>query len=263
MNRMEKAVYRDPNETVTPMTGVEKVHYSSMREITRNWSVVATQLWDCSALLAFLKERKASGRRITFATLIIKLIAATLEKEPNMGWMFRRWRLVKPSTIDIGCSVDTGSTVAPVVVVRDAARKSLDEINEDLARLAAEAKAGEAKEQEQINRLARWVPGFLLRFVVGLLLGLQKFRRQLVGNFQVTIIERFNVDMAIIGTTCVSTMVVGLVKERALVEDGRVVVRPAAHFSLHFEHGICGAHATVAFLNEFERLIRNPSEVDS
>lgn len=260
---MEKATYRDANETVTPMTGVEKVQYSSMREITHNWSVAAVNLWDCSALLAFLKERKASARRITFATLIIKLIAATLEKEPKMGWMFRRWRLVKPSTIDIGCSVDTGSPVAPVVVVRDAGRKSLDEINDELAKLAEEARAGEAKEQEEMNRMARWAPVFLIRFAVRILLGLQKFRRQLLGNFQVTIIERFDIDMGIIGTTAVNTLVVGQVKDHALVEDGKVVVRPAAYIILHFEHGICGAQDTVAFLKEFKRLFRNPAEVDS
>ncbi|MFC1890532.1 2-oxo acid dehydrogenase subunit E2 [Thermodesulfobacteriota bacterium] len=261
MSRMEKAAYRDPNEAVTSMTGVEKVHYSSMREITRNWSVCAIQLWDCSALLALLKERKAADRRITFATLIIKLVAATLEKEPKMGWMFRRWRLVKPSTIDIGCSVDTGSPVAPVVVVRDAARKSLDEINEELAKLAAEAKAGEAKEQEQINRLARWVPASLIRFAVRILLGLQKFRRQIAGNFQVTIIEKFSLDIGITAATCVSTLAVGSIRDHALVENGEVVVRPAAFFTLHFEHGICGAQDTASFFNELHRLIKNPAEV--
>ena len=253
---MTNKLYNDPHETIIPMSGVEKVNYISMRTIRRYWSVATLEELDCSALLAFLKERKESDERVTFAALIIKLIAATLERHPKMAWMIRRWSFVKPSTMDIGCSVDTGSAVAPVVVVRDAARKSLAEINEDLAQLAAEA-----EEEQKINARARWIPGWLLRIVIWFLLSLQRFKRHTVGNFQISIIEKFKMDLAVTSTTCVSTMIVGQIKDRALVVDGQVVVRPTAHIALHFEHGICGAHDAFKFLEEFRRLTQHPEEV--
>ena len=179
-----------------------------------------------------------------------------------MGWMIRRWRLVKPSTADIGCSVAAGSTVSPVVVIRDAARKSMVQINEELTQLAEDARARASVEEEQINRIVRWIPfGRLLGLIMRLLFSSQRFVRHITGNFQISITERFGVDFTITATTCVNTMLVGAVKDRPMVEDGQVVVRPAAYFTMHFEHGICGAQDVSAFLEECRHLIANPQEV--
>lgn len=262
---MDKMPYKDPHETSLPMSGMEKVHYISMRAVTPNWSMAVCQLWDCSKLLALLKERKEAGHRITFAALMIKLMAAAIERNPKMGWMVRRWRWIKPSTADIGCSVATGATgatVAPLVVIRDAARKTVEQINEELAELAAEARASEDREQEWINKRVHWIPGSLLSFLLRILLTRQKFVRTITGNFGISITDPLlGAHLAITGATCVNTMIIGPIKEHALVEDGNIVVRPAAWFTLHFQHGILGAQDVWEFLDECARLIRNPEEV--
>ena len=255
-------IFEDPKETVLPMTGVQRTHYAVMKTLKRNFAVASIRLRNVTRPLAFLEERKAAGERITFTTLVIKAIGVTLEKHPKLGWMMRGQKLVHPSTADIGCSVGTDSPVSPVVVVRDAAHKSLIQINEELVRLAKAAKEQEAAELQKYERLARLVPiNWLFRFFVWILMTRQKFIRHSVGNFQVSILNNSSMDLAVTAMTAVSTIMMGRIKDRALVEDGQVVIRKSAYFTFHYDHAIHGAKDGTMFLDELCRLLDHPEEL--
>jgi pyruvate/2-oxoglutarate dehydrogenase complex dihydrolipoamide acyltransferase (E2) component len=240
--------FTDPGEKVVRMSGVERTHYAVMKTMKRNWSVASARLRDVSRPLAFLQERKALGERITFVALVIRAVAKSLSKQPRLGWMARGWRLVHPSTADIGCSVGTESPVSPVVVIRDAANKGLREVNDELFKLAEAARAREAEELAKIERLARLIPiGFLFRIAIWFLMTRQRFIRQTVGNFQVTVVNQSGLDLGVTSMTAVTTLLVGRIKDHAMVENGQVVVRPGAYFCLHFDHALHGARDGVQF----------------
>ena len=255
-------LFRDPAETVTRMSGVQRTHYAVMKTMKRNWAVASFRLRDVSRPLAFLEERKAAGQRITFVALVIRAVAVALSKHPKLGWMIRGWKLVQPSAADIGCSVGTESPVSPVVVVRDAGRKSLQAVHEELGRLAVEARDKEAEELAKIERLARLIPiGWLFRLAVWFLMTRQRFLRHAVGNFQVTVVNNTGADFAVTSMAAASTLLVGRIKDRVLVEDGKPVVRPAAYFCLHFDHAVHGARDGYFFMEEVYRLLDHPEEL--
>lgn len=249
-------------DTITPMSGVERAHYAVMRTVRRNFSVVTVHLRDCSRLMECIAERRTQGEKIIFTALLIRAVGLVLEKSPKLGWMRRGWKLVKPAVADVSCSVGSSSTVSPVVIIHDAGNKTLLRINEELMDLAREAKAGEAEELARMERLARLVPiGWLFRLGVFFLMTRQRFIRKKLGNFQVSVLSNSGIDFGISSMTAVTTLIVGKVKDRVIVEKGIPVVRPSAFFSLHFDHSIHGAKDSYDFMRELFRLLDNPERL--
>jgi pyruvate/2-oxoglutarate dehydrogenase complex dihydrolipoamide acyltransferase (E2) component len=253
----------DPAETVQTMTGVERTHYAAMKAISADGlSACVVRSMDCSAALAFLAERKAAGKPLTFTALVVRALGRTLTKYPRFGWMARGWKLVRPSTADIGCSVGSTAAVAPVVVIRDAGAKNADAINEELARLAKEAREREKAELAKIERLARLMPiRWLFKLGVWLVVRSQRFKRRNLGTFQISVMNYTDVDFVVTSTTGVNTMIVGTIKERPVVENGRVVVRPISYLALHVNHAISGPADEKLFSEEFLRLMGRPEEL--
>ncbi len=250
------------HEIVTRMSGIERAHFAVMRTVRRNFSVVTMQLRDCSRMTEFIAERRKHGEKIIVTALLVRAVGLALERCPKLGWMRRGWKLVKPSTVEVGCSVGTPSTVSPVVIIEHADKKGLLQINEELMTLAREAKVKEAEEHARIERLARLVPfGWIFRLCVFFLMTRQRFIRKKLGNFQVSVLSNSGIDFGVSSMTAVTTLVVGRIKERVLAEKGKPVVRPSAYFCLHFDHSIHGAKDSVTFMAELYRLLENPENL--
>jgi pyruvate dehydrogenase E2 component (dihydrolipoamide acetyltransferase) len=244
------------------MTGVERTHHAAMTALRRNFSILSINLRDMTSALAFLEERRKAGEKLTFAALLIKAVGVALAKYPRLGWMRRGRKIVKPSTADVGCSVGTRSPVSPVVVVRDAGKKSLTQINDELGRLVAEARAKEDAELARIDRLARLMPfDWLFRLILRVVTGYQRFLRTEVGNFQITIPKHANIDFGATANTAVTTVMLGRIKDRPFVEDGKLVVRPTVYFCIHFDHALHGAEHGIEFVDEMYRLMDHPEEL--
>ena len=255
-------LYEDPGETVVRMTGIERTHFAVMKVLRRNFSILSINLRDVSPALAFIRERRAMGEKITLASLLIRAVGVALTKYPRLGWMVRGWRLVKPSTADVGCSVGTESPVSPVVVIRDAGRKSLAQVSEELARLVGEAREREVAELAKIERGAKLVPfGWLYRLLLWFLMTRQRFIRHSVGNFQVTLPRHENIDFGATANTVCSTIMVTRTKDRPMVVDGQVVARPSVYYCFHFDHAINGAEHGTVFIDEVYRLMDHPEEL--
>ena len=254
--------YEDPSETVARMTGVERTHFGIMKVLRRNWSILSINLRDLTPAVEFMHERREMGEKVTRAALLIRAVGLALKKYPRLGWMARGWRLVKPSTADVGCSVGTESPVSPVVVIRDAGNKGLLEINEELTRLVVEAREKEAAELAKIERASKLIPfGWLYRFLLWILMTRQQFIRHSVGNFQVTLPRHENIDFGATAHTVCSTIMSTRPRQRPMVVDGEVVARPSVYYCFHFDHGINGAEHGTVFIDEVYRLLDHPEEL--
>jgi pyruvate/2-oxoglutarate dehydrogenase complex dihydrolipoamide acyltransferase (E2) component len=248
------------------MSNFERVSYSAMRSMKRNFSLASFRLKDCSKTLSFL-EQINSGKtkliRITFAALLICAIGKTLEKHPRLGWMKRGWKWIKPSTADVGCSIGTSAAISPVVVIQDVNHKSFDHINRELLDLGVKARQEESRVQKKIGQMARLIPlKWLLHSLVKYGVNKQPFIRHKVGNFQVSILSHpDSADLVVNSHQATSLLIVGKMKDQALVENGEVVIRPAAHFCLHMDHSLHGAQHAVLFMGELFRLLDNPKEL--
>ncbi len=90
----------------------------------------------------------------------------------------------------------------------------------------------------------------------------QHLRRHNVGNFQISVMNYTDIDFVITATTIVNTILVGTIKERAVVEDGQVVARPISYLALHCDHAIVGPKDEKEFMEEVLRLMAHPEEME-
>ena len=99
---MENAVHKEPNEIAVPMTGVEKIHYASMRTITRNFSVIACLLWDKIGVSGVLLHCRGIWRQsVPRRTLVVKRIPRfRLEEKPPRRSCFKTKSAVGLEGID-------------------------------------------------------------------------------------------------------------------------------------------------------------------
>lgn len=136
----------------------KKVKLSKIQKLTaanmhRSWLNVphVTQFDDAdiSDLEAYRKEQKSKGVKLTPVPFIIKACASTLRAEPsfNVSLDSDGEHRIDKDYVHIGMAVDTPAGLV-VPVIRDADKKSVIEISEDINELAAKARDGKLTPKE-------------------------------------------------------------------------------------------------------------------
>jgi pyruvate/2-oxoglutarate dehydrogenase complex dihydrolipoamide acyltransferase (E2) component len=225
----------------------------------------AVMLLDMSAAEAFRDEyRKKHGVSLSTVHLIVKTLALTIEKEPWLNYMVDGYKIIKPATIDIGVSVVAQESIAPVVVIQEANRKSLKEISEELKQKAAEAMAKEKENMETLNRIGRWLPfNFVRRPIVRFLAKQYRIRRMTIGTAQVTSIGLRDLAFHLpshIGTTVLAS--IGGVAPRPVAVGDCVEVRPTLYIVFQIDQRVMRAVEAVKLFRHFRRLIEHPEKLD-
>jgi len=105
------------------------------------------------------EEGERTGERPSFTAFLIGCLARAVDEDRGVQGSRRGRRLVVFEDVDVATlvEVETGTTRVPLFhVVRDAARKTLREIHDEI-RGAQAARAGLEARRRQIRRV-RWVP---------------------------------------------------------------------------------------------------------
>ena len=234
-------------------------------DVVRKPDGYAVRLVDLSAAERFSRQcGKTDGEGVMpiyHIPLLIKACSLALEKYPQVNYMIRGQKMVRPSSIDIGVSVAGEENVAPVVVIREADAKSLQAIAQELFVKSVEAKKQEKEDLKKLDSIGRWIPfSFVRRKLVGLFINNQRVRRELVGTFQITSLNHVDFGFpAVISTTAL--LGVGGVAKRCIVVGEEVEVRPTIYLSLVGDHRVLDGVKAGAFLNEVKRLLENPHEL--
>lgn len=222
----------------------------------------AVRLVDLSAAQSFSRQygevRGGNVMPIFHLPLLIKACSLALKKHPQVNWMVRGHKVVQPSTIDIGISVAGEENVAPVVVIREADRKPLQAIAQELFVKSIEAKKQEKLNLNRLDTIGRWIPfHFIRKKIVGRFINNQRIRRALVGTFQISSLN--NVDFffpAVLTTTAL--LGVGGAADRCIGVGEKVEVRSTIYLSLAVDHRILDGVKAAGFLTEIKRLLENP-----
>jgi 2-oxoglutarate dehydrogenase E2 component (dihydrolipoamide succinyltransferase) len=209
--------------------------------------------------------RKKHGLPLTYLHLIIKTCAMVVKKYPWANYMMERYRIIKPSTIDIGISVAGEETITPVVIIREADKKGLKEIVEEFRVKAGEAIRKEKENMEELKKIGRFLPfGFLRRMLVRYLAESYRLRRKLVGTIQISMMNTKETDIfipTVMGTAAL--LGVGGVANRPMVVGNTVEVRPSVYVSLQTDHRIWHARNATELSKEFKWLMEHPQELDN
>lgn len=226
----------------------------------------AVMLLDMSAAEAFREEyRKQHGVPLTTLHLIIKALARGIEKDPSLHYMVDGYRIINPSSIDIGVSVAADESLTPVVVIEEANKKSLKDICEEMQRKSREAVEQEKGDLKRLNSVGRWIPfNFLRRRVVRFLAGQYRIRRALLGTAQVTCLEFRDLAFHLpshMGTAMLLS--VGGIIKRPIVVDDQIAIRPTAYVSFQVDTRVIHAKRAMRAFRRFRQRIEHPEKLES
>jgi pyruvate/2-oxoglutarate dehydrogenase complex dihydrolipoamide acyltransferase (E2) component len=220
-----------------PLRGIRRTIAERMAEAHRLVPPV-THVEECDvteldATRKLANERSPEGAKLTVLPFIVKAVVAGLKDHPilNSSLDEDAQEIVVHDRYDIGVAVDTPSGLL-VPVVRDADRKRVAEIAEDIDRLARGARDGSLRPDElRGSTFTVTSPGPF-------------------GGLMATPIV-FHPQAAILGVHRAS--------QRAVVRDGQIVVRLMMNLSLTFDHRILDGMAGARFVLDVVGLLEHPA----
>ena len=140
----------EPAFTDLPLNNMRKVIAQrlteSKQQVPHFYLTVDCQLDTLMASRKQINESREAGK-ISVNDFIVKAVAMALHKVPaaNAAWFGEVLRQYHASDVCVAVAID-GGLITPIV--RDAERKSLGQISDEVKSLAARAKAGELKPEE-------------------------------------------------------------------------------------------------------------------
>lgn len=171
--------------------------------------------------------------KLTLTAFVLRALALTLQAHPRMNALLRdnEIELVDEVNIALAVSVEDG-LMAPVI--RNAERKSLAEIAQEAAALAADARAGRLS-PKQLQR----------------------------GTFTLTNLGMTQIDSfaPIINPPQVGILGVSRVIPMPVVKDGAVAIAPLMELTLVFDHRAVDGYPAALFLGDLKQRLEAGGEL--
>lgn len=179
------------------------------------------------------KFEKEHGVKLGLMSFFVRAACEALKKHPIINASVEDNDIVYHQYYDVGIAVSTDRGLV-VPVLRDADRMTLAEIEKQIADYARKAREG----------------GLTLEDLQG-------------GTFTIT---NGGVFGSLISTPILNppqSAILGMhaIKERPVVEDGEIVVRPMMYIALTYDHRIIDGRDAVLFLVAIKELLEDPSRI--
>ena len=197
------------------------------------------------------KVREATGEKVTITHVTILAIAKAMEACPSMNGRLIFEYFFPHKSVDIGCLValDDGKDLANVKIT-DCNTKSLVEIAQALAPAAKKLREGKDEDFKKVSSTLRAIPSFVMPFLatftgflagaIGLDIPAMGVKPFPFGSAMVTSIGMLGLEGACVPFTPFARVpalcCVGKISDKAVVEDGKVVVRPMVSISGTLDH---------------------------
>lgn len=222
-------------EQMAPLSSMRKVIARRMTESFQSphfyltVKVETQELGKTAKQLMPLIENKI-GIRLTITDLIIRMVAKALEDNPSMNCAYVDGSVKLFKRIDIGLvTAVEGGLVVPVI--RQANKKSLEEIAQARAELVQRARDGKLSMAEMRG-----------------------------STFTISNLGMFEIDQfsAILQPPEAAILAVGRIADKAVVRDGQIVIRPMMTLTLSIDHRILDGVIGSQFLQSLKNYIENP-----
>lgn len=224
------AAYREVPLTQMRKT-IAKRLTQSIGPVPHFFLTVEVDMGEAMALRKRINERFADqGVKVSPNDLIIKAVAAALRKHPwvNASWTGESIRLYDVVHVGVAVAVEEG-LITPVV--RDADRKGVAEISQEVKELAGRAREKKLKPEEYTG---------------------STFSISNLGMFG---IEQFT---AVINPPEAAILAVGAVEDKVVVVNGEMTVRPRMHVTLSCDHRVIDGATGAQFLQTLKRYLEDP-----
>ena len=231
-----QAVEQAPEAEVLPMNGMRKAIAARLQESKRTAPHFRLQAdLDLEALLALRSEINASAPAVKLSVndLLIKAVGLALVKVPDVNVQFdeARQAVLRFKDADVSVAVALpGGLITPIV--RQANRKSLSSISQEMLDLVTKAKAGTLKPEEFQG-----------------------------GTFSISNLGMLGVSQfdAIINPPQGAILAIGAGEQRVVAHNGQPAVRTQMTVTLSCDHRVIDGALGALFLKELKRLVQTPS----
>ena len=177
-------------------------------------------------------ESETQGTKVSYDALLVEAMARAIEAVPLVAARLVDGRIVRPEGVHIAVAVGSDNDLL-LPVIRDVDRKDLVTLHGTIADLAARCRAGTLKPEEMTGACMT------------------------LSNLGMYPIESFD---AIIFPEHSSILAVGSVRERPVVVDGKVVVRPTAMATLAVDHRLINGRTAAAFLTKVKQVVETGAD---
>ena len=175
-------------------------------------------------------ELEADGRKVSLNDLIIKATAMTLRRHPeiNVSWMDKEVLYHQVVDISVAVAVEDG-LMTPVV--RDADRKGVAQIADEVRDLAARARDRKLAPEDMSN-----------------------------GTFSISNLGMFGIEefTAVINPPEAAIMAVGTIREEPIIEEGELGVGRRMRFTMSCDHRAIDGATGAKFLASLKRTLESP-----
>jgi pyruvate dehydrogenase E2 component (dihydrolipoamide acetyltransferase) len=223
---------REPD--VIPISGMRKVISQRMAEVKPGVPhFYVTVDIDMEEAVKVREQAKAAEVKISINDLIVKASALALRRQPKVNVSLQGDRILQFHTADVGIAVAIeDGLITPVI--RDADQKSLGTIGAEARELAERARRRALKPEEYSG-----------------------------GSITVSNLGMFGVDsfIAVINPPQASIVAVGAVAEKAVVREGKVVVRKTMSATFSGDHRIVDGALGAQYLQELKALLEQPTKL--
>lgn len=235
------------------------------------------------ALEAWIRrKREESGERVTLTHAVARALAMVLAKHPELNAFVRLGRPVVRESIDVFVQVvvedgeNIGNADLSGVKIVGADRLDVVGIARDLGARAAKIRARQDADFEQTKSMLEKVPGLLLRPLLRFLQFVQ-YTLNINPRFLGAPPDPFGAAMVtnvgVFGLTRAwapffpparASMIVtlGAIEEKALVEDGKLVVGRVLHVNGTFDHRIVDGYHCGVVAREIKALLEQPERLE-
>ena len=238
---LERAQHGTPGITEIPVIGVRRVIAQRMSDSKRNAPhfayVEEVDVTDLEALRGRLNTaRKASGgEAFTYLPFIARALAAALAGFPqcNAHYDAARNVLLRHAAVHLGIATQTPDGLK-VPVVRDVARRDLDDLATEIRRVTEAARSGRARREE----------------LSGSTITLTSLGK-LGGIVSTPILNA--PEVAIIG--------INKAVERVVVHHGEIAIRRIMNLSSSFDHRFVDGYDAAALIQALKARIETPQDI--
>ncbi len=228
-----------PSEEIVPMTRLRRTIAKRLKDAQNTAAMLTTyNEVDMSAVIA-LRTRykdmfeKKHGSKLGFMSFFVKACVQALKEIPEVNAEIRDDAIVYKNYYHVGVAASTPAGLV-VPVVRDGQDRSFSEIEKEIVRLGGRAREGKLSMAEMQG-----------------------------GTFTISNGGIFGSLLSSPILNAPQSGILGMhaIKERVMVEQGQMVIRPMMYLALSYDHRVVDGKGAVTFLVRVKECLEDPQRL--
>jgi len=228
-----------PMEEVIPMTRLRRTIARRLKDAQNTAAMLTTyNEVDMSAVIALRNQYKAMfekkhGSKLGFMSFFVKACVQALKEIPEVNAQIRDDAIVYKNYYHIGVAASTPAGLV-VPVVRDCQDRSFSDVEKEIVRLGGRARDGK--------------------------LGMDEMQG---GTFTISNGGIFGSLLSSPILNAPQSGILGMhaIKERVMVENGQMVIKPMMYLALSYDHRVVDGKGAVTFLVRVKECLEDPQRL--